>query len=107
MNHPNIHPNPTRKRGINSIPAQPSQQVTTSTIAPISRSALAPGSRSHIIPTRMRKRGIIIQQVVSRSWVSLQCAILQKLERIKADITAVEVDMTKWHQKEASKWRLL
>ena len=88
MNHPNIHPNPTRKRGINSIPAQPSQQVTTSTIAPISRSALAPGSRSHIIPTRMRKRGIIIQQTIPRPrcGCGFGIAIPQKLERIEADV---------------------
>lgn len=101
MNHPNIHPNPTRKRGINSIPAQPSQQVTTSTIAPISRSALAPGSRSHIIPTRMRKRGIIIQQTIPRSRVGLGLAVHQKLKRIEAAIKAVEADVLKMQQEVA------
>ena len=88
MNHPNIHPNPTRKRGTSPDTSPMHQQVTTSTIAPISRSALAPGSRSHIIPTRMRKRGIIIQQTIPRSrcGCGFGIAIPQKLERIEADV---------------------
>ena len=90
MNHPNIHPNPTRKRGTSPDTSPMHQQVTTSTIAPISRSALAPGSRSHIIPTRMRKRGIIIQQTIPRSRVGLGLAVYQKLKRIEAAIKAVE-----------------
>ena len=88
MNHPNLHPNPTRKRGTSPDTSPMHQQVTTSTIAPISRSALAPGSRSHIIPTRMRKRGIIIQQTIPRPrcGCGFGIAIPQKLERIEADV---------------------
>ena len=52
MNHPNLHPNPTRKRGTSLDPSPMHQQVTTSTIAPISRSALA-----RIIHNPTRKRG--------------------------------------------------
>ncbi len=105
MNHPN--PNPKIKRWINSIPAQPHQQVTTSTIAPISRSALTPGSRSHAISTRMRKRVTIIQQTFPRSPVGLGFSVSQKLERIEVTIKAIEVDVSMLLEGVARKWRLL